>query len=329
MSSTTPPQSRRAARAAELARAEKRRRTTKIAVIAAGVAIVVGVGIAAIGLRGATPTADTSGQAYLATKDNFRLPGLLDTTKTVSLADHKGKPVVVNFFASWCVYCNEELPGFVQVAKNTTGTVDFIGVDTNDPGDGLAMAKRFDLAGVGFALAHDIGANPASDLWLSYGSQGLPVTAFYDKDGQLVDFAGGMLTQTELEQRIAKNFGITVTAPDASTMAAPVIPLIPKGVYELLNAHGNATNYFAVDVRSAADFAGGHLPGAKNLPSATAATVVSQASSFSKDGSYFLYDADGKATEPIAQALHDAGFKHVYYLEGGLAAWIAAQGPTE
>jgi rhodanese-related sulfurtransferase len=223
----------------------------------------------------------------------------------------------------------DRLPGFVQVAKNTTGTVDFIGVDTNDPGDGVAMATRFDLAGVGFALAHDIGANPASDLWLSYGSQGLPVTAFYDKDGKLVDFAGGMLTQTELEQRIAKNFGITVTAQDASTMAAPVIPLIPKGVYELLNAHGNAANYFAVDLRSEANFAGGHLPGAKNLPSATAATVVSQASGFSKDGSYFLYDADGKATEPIAQALHDAGFKHVYYLEGGLAAWIAAQGPTE
>ncbi len=328
MSTSTPPQSRRAARAAELARAEKRRRTTKIAVIAAGVTILVGVGIAAIGLRGATPTADAGGQAYLATKDNFRLPGLLDASKTVSLADHKGKPVVVNFFASWCVYCNEELPGFVQVAKNTTGTIDFIGVDTNDPGDGIAMAKRFDLAGVGFALAHDIGTNPASDLWLSYGSQGLPVTAFYDKDGKLVDFAGGMLTQAELEQRIAKNFGITVTAPDASTMAAPVIPLIPKGVYELLAAHGNAQNYFAVDVRPATEFAAGHISGARNLPSATAANVVSQAAEFSKDGSYFLYDADGKNTEPVAQALHDAGFKHIYYLDGGLDAWKKASGPV-
>jgi rhodanese-related sulfurtransferase/peroxiredoxin len=327
---STPPssQSRRAARAEELARAEKRRRTTKIAVIAAGVAIVVGVGIAAIGLRGTSPTADASGQAYVGTKDNFRLPGLLDSTKTVSLADHKGKPVVVNFFASWCVYCNEELPGFVQVAKTTAGSVSFVGVDTNDPGDGVAMAKRFDLAGAGFALAHDIGANPASDLWLSYGSQGLPVTAFYDADGKLVDFAGGMLSQTELEQRLQKNFGITVTAPDASTLAAPVIPLIPKGMYELLNAHGNAQNYFAVDVRSAADFTRGHITGARNLPSATAATVASQASELSKDGSYFLYDADGKNTELIAQALHDAGYKHIYYLNDGLAAWQQAGGPV-
>jgi rhodanese-related sulfurtransferase/peroxiredoxin len=328
MSTSTPPPSRRAARAAELARADKRRRTTKIAVIAAGVAIVVGVGIAAIGLRGSTPTADAGGQAYTATKENFRLPGLFDTAKTVSLTDFKGKPVVVNFFASWCVYCNEELPGFIQVAKATSGTVSFVAVDTNDPGDGAAMAKRFDLAGAGFTLARDIGANPASDLWLSYGSQGLPVTAFYNAEGKMVDFSSGMLTQAELEQRIAKNFGITVQAQDASQSQAPVIPLIPKGMYELLSAHGNADTYVAIDLRSSADYAQGHISGAKSLPDAAPNTVVAHASGLSKDGSYFLYDADGKKTEAVGQALHDAGYKHIYYLDGGLAAWTQAGGST-
>ena len=89
----------------------------------------------------------------------------------------------MNFFASWCVYCNEELPGFVQVAKATDGTVAFVGVNTSDPGDGAAMARRFDLAGAGFALAKDVGGNPPSQLWSSFGSQGLPVTAFYDATG--------------------------------------------------------------------------------------------------------------------------------------------------
>ena len=105
--------------------------------------------------RQPTPTARRTAP----TKAAFRLPGLLDDT-TVSLADFAGTPVVVNFFASWCVYCNEELPGFVQVAKATGGTVDFVGVNTSDPGDGAAMARRFDLAGAGFALAKDIGGNP-------------------------------------------------------------------------------------------------------------------------------------------------------------------------
>lgn len=329
MSTPTPPPSRRAARAAQLARAEQRRHRTKIAVIAAGAAIVLGVGIAAFGFRGSSAASDANGQGYVATKEDFRLPGLIDGTQTVSLADFKGKPVVVNFFASWCVYCNEELPGFIQVAKATAGRVSFVGVNTNDPGDGVAMAKRFDLAGSGFALAKDIGPNPSSQLWLSHGSPGLPVTAFYNAEGKLVDFAGGMLSQADLEQRIAKNFGIKVQASDAAQSSAPVIPLIPRGAYELLNANANPRNYFAVDLRSSSEYNKAHLPGARSLPGAQSATIVAAASGLDKGGSYFLYDADGKNTEAVSQTLHDAGFTHVYYIQGGFAAWIAANGPTE
>ncbi len=171
----------------------------------------------------------------------------------------------MNFFASWCVYCNEELPGFVQVAKATDGTVAFVGVNTSDPGDGAAMARRFDLAGAGFALAKDVGGNPPSQLWSSFGSQGLPVTAFYDATGKLVDFAGGMLTQAELEQRLKTNFGIGVTAPNADQLGSPVIPLIPQGAYELLRTHPNDPSFVPIDLRSAADFAQGHLSGAVNI----------------------------------------------------------------
>lgn len=325
---TAPAQSRRAARIAELERQERRGKLTKAAIVAALAAVLVGVGIFAFAGNNAAPATDDSGQEYLASKENFRLPGLMDASKTVALTDFKGTPVVVNFFASWCVYCNEELPGFIQVAKATEGKVAFVGVNTGDPGDGVAMAKRFDLAGNGFTLAKDIGTEPASDLWTSYGSQGLPVTAFYDAEGKLVDFSGGMLTQAELAQRITKNFGVDASAPDASTVAAPVIPLIPKGVYELLSAHGNTTDYFAIDLRSAEDFAAGHISGARSFPGATAQTVVKQAAELSKDGSYFLYDADGTTAESVGEALHKAGFKHIYYLEGGMAAWTQAGGPT-
>jgi len=145
-----PQQSRRAARAAELARRERRSRVIKIGVVVGLAAVLVVVGVFALGGQGSSNRTDASGQAYVATKENFRLPGLLDENATVALAEFAGKPVVVNFFASWCVYCNEELPGFVQVAHATTGQVSFVGVDTDDPGDGAAVAHRFDLAGAGF-----------------------------------------------------------------------------------------------------------------------------------------------------------------------------------
>lgn len=321
------PQSRRAARAAELARQAKQRQQTKIAIIVGAVSIVVAVAIFAFVNSGSGNSADATGQSYVATKDGFRLPGLVDEKQTVSLSDFAGKPVVVNFFASWCVYCNEELPGFVQVAKATSGQVAFVGVDTNDPGDGKAMAQRFDLQGAGFHLASDIGTSPASDLWLSYGSQGLPVTAFYDASGKLVDFSAGMLTQAQLEERIKTNFGIDASAPDAAQLGAPVIPLIPKGAYELLSRSTNSESFAAVDLRAASAFTAGHLSEAIHLE-ATAGDVVAKTSTWNKSGSYFLYDASGSNAEAIANAMHDAGFKHIYFIQGGYAAWTAGGFPT-
>ncbi len=326
--STTPaPQSRRAARAAELARQERQRRLVRGALVGALALVLVVVGVLAFTSGGTAKTADATGQGYVADPEAFRLPGLIEQDRTVALADFKGTPVVVNFFASWCVYCNEELPGFVQVAKATAGQVAFVGVNTGDPGDGVAMARRFDLAGAGFSLARDIGDDPASDLWLSYGSQGLPVTAFYDANGAVVDFAGGMLTQEQLEQRISKAFGITVSAANADQLGSPVIPLIPKGAYELLSATPITDAFTAVDLRPADDFAEGHIAEARNLE-ATAATVVEKAADWDKSGSYFLYDADGTGTEAVAEALRQAGFTHVYFIQGGFAAWVDGGFPT-
>lgn len=315
----------RARRAQEKARAA-RQRTVRIAVVSAAAVLVLG-GVAAVALTssGGSPTADASGTQYVAAKDSFRLPGLLDD-RTVSLTDFAGKPVVVNFFASWCVYCNEELPGFVQVAKATTGTVSFVGVDTSDSGDGAAMATRFDLPGAGFALARDIGGNPPSQLWSSFSSQGLPVTAFYDATGTLVDFAGGMLTQPQLEQRIKANFGVDVSAPDAAALGSPVIPLIPQGAYELLRTHPNDPTFVPIDLRPAADFATGHLAGALDL--ALTGTDLSAAHSLDKTASYVVYDATGSGSTAVADALHAAGFTHVYEIQGGYAAWSQQGLPT-
>ena len=273
-----------------------------------------------------TAAVDANGELYVAKGEAFRLPGLLDD-KPVSLLDHLGSPVVVNFFASWCVYCNEELPGFIQVAKASTGQVDFIGVDTSDPGDGAAMARRFDLAGAGFDLARDIGVSPASDLWAQFRTQGLPVTAFYDSQGHLVDFSGGMLTQAELEQRLRVNFGIDVSAPDAGQLAAPVIPLIPRGAYELLARNAGDPSFVALDIRPAAQFHQLHIPGAVSIESGPDALPAAFAS-LDKSASYFLYDQTGAQVEALAVLMHDAGFKHVYYIEGGFVSWAQQGMPT-
>lgn len=312
---TRPPHpDRAAARAAAEASAARRRRWSIASVVGAAVLAVAAVAALSFGSG-----AGTSSNGLSAKKDAFVLPGLLNDGR-VSLSDHAGRPVVVNFFASWCVYCNEELPAFVQVANATRGKVDFVGIDTYDPGDGVAMARRFDLAGAGFALARDIGTAPGSELWSSFGGQGLPVTAFYDAQGKLVDFSGGMLTQDQLEQRIKTSFGVDVKAADASKLAAPVIPLIPRGAYELLSTHAEDPSFVALDVRTVSEYRSAHLPGAVNSDF-DAPDFRKQLEALDKDKSYFVYCQNGDRSAKATELMHSLGFKHVYDIPGGITAW--------
>jgi rhodanese-related sulfurtransferase/thiol-disulfide isomerase/thioredoxin len=318
-----PGKPRPSGRGSAVVAAQRTRRRWQVAGVVLGAVAVVAT-VATLSFTGGAR--DGSATGYTAQRDAFDLPTLTGDGH-VRLADHRGHPVVVNFFASWCVYCNQELPGFVQVARQSRGTVDFVAVQTQDTGDGAAMAQRFDLAGAGFALAHDIGGTPPVQLWSAFGAQGLPVTAFYDAAGKLVDFSGGMLNQSELEARLAKNFGITVKATDAATLQAPVIPLIPQGAAELMAKGVNGTRVTVIDARTPQEFAASHLQGATNLDSA-AADLDAQLERLPKDAPYIVYCRTGHRSGILTRHLHDLGFKHVYDLQGGLTAWTAAGLPT-
>jgi rhodanese-related sulfurtransferase/peroxiredoxin len=306
-------------RGSAVAAAQRRQRRLRTAGVVLAALVVVGT-VTALSF-GTGGSGDVGGD-YSAEKESFDLPALTGDGH-VRLADHRGRPVVVNFFASWCVYCNQELPGFTQVARSSRGKVDFIAVQTQDTGDGLAMAERFDLAGAGFALAKDVGGTPASHLWASFGGQGLPVTAFYDAEGKVVDFSGGMLDQEQLEQRIKEKFGITVTAADAASLQAPVIPLIPQGAAELIERGVNGTPPTVLDVRTPQEFATGHLPGAINIDSA-ATDLDTRLAKLPKDAPYIVYCRTGNRSGDVTERMHARGFKHLYDLQGGIQAWTGS-----
>ena len=66
----------------------------------------------------------------------FRFPRLDVPERTVSLSDYRGRPVVVNFWASWCVPCQKEMPAFQAAAADLDGRVAFVGVNEQDFRDG-------------------------------------------------------------------------------------------------------------------------------------------------------------------------------------------------
>ena len=116
------------------------------------------------------------------------------------LADHIGQPVVVNFWATWCLPCRAELPAFEQVYRNNRdkGLV-VVGVDVAESSD--VVAAYIAEGGLTFPIALDV-SGETTEL---YRIQGMPTTFFVGRDGQIKDMViGGPLTQAAIESRVAE-----------------------------------------------------------------------------------------------------------------------------
>ena len=114
-----------------------------------------------------------------------------------SFADFSGKPVVVNFFASWCEPCKAELPDFAAVHDEVGAEVAFVGVNVRDGEDD---ARRL-LAetGVDYAVARD----PSGSLSEAFGVVNMPSTFLLDASGRIVSSHPGVLSADELRAEIA------------------------------------------------------------------------------------------------------------------------------
>jgi len=142
----------------------------------------------------------------------FDLP-TIDGTARVRLADFKGKPVVVNFFASWCEPCKKELPDFANASRQLSGKVVFVAVNSKEitASAGIALARSTGLADAGITLARDVGGQGGSGLHDAYEVRNaMPITAFYDAAGKLRYVAPGQLTPDKLSDRLQQLFGVTL-----------------------------------------------------------------------------------------------------------------------
>ena len=140
----------------------------------------------------------------------FDLP-TIDGTGRVRLADFKGRPLVVNFFASWCGPCQKELPDIAAAARQLAGRVAFVAVNSKEisASAGIALARSKGLAEAGVTLARDVGQG-GSGLHDAYDVRSaMPVNAFYDATGKMVSVAPGQLTPDKLNERLQTLFGIT------------------------------------------------------------------------------------------------------------------------
>lgn len=106
----------------------------------------------------------------------------------------RGKPVVMNFWASWCIPCKDEAPLLRDAHERYGDRVTFLGVDIRDAeSEALAFVERY---GLDYTHVRDEDLSIYSD----YGLTGQPETFFIDQDGVLVEHVPGPLDEAGLSQ---------------------------------------------------------------------------------------------------------------------------------
>lgn len=139
---------------------------------------------------------------------DFEIPSIEEGGGKISLAQFRGKPVIVNFWASWCTSCREEaemLETFWQIWKEKG--IQVIGIAVQDTPDAAREFAR--RAGKTFPL----GIDESGKTGLDYGVYGVPETFFIDANGVVRYKEAGPLTREILLTEAAHLMTTSSTSP--------------------------------------------------------------------------------------------------------------------
>ena len=145
-----------------------------------------------------TPSGASSGQSTTNPAPNFTV--LDKDGNTVEFSSKKGKPIILNFWASWCPPCKAEMPDFEEAYKKYGDKVEFMMVNLTD-GNRETLQKAKDHVssnGYTFPVYFDTQSTAA----YAYSISSVPATYIIDAEGNIVAHAIGMITANDLEAAI-------------------------------------------------------------------------------------------------------------------------------
>ncbi len=120
----------------------------------------------------------------------------------VRLSEHFGKPLVVNFWASWCGPCRSELPAFDAAAKNNAGSVEFMMVNLTDGFSETVESVQSFLEENGYTFPVYFDTN--EDAAQTDSVYSIPLTVFIRADGTVMDSHVGSMDETMLQSYITQ-----------------------------------------------------------------------------------------------------------------------------
>lgn len=129
----------------------------------------------------------------------FTLPSYPDN-QPISLSDFKGKPLLINFWASWCPPCQEETPDLVKAYAKYGNKVQFISVNLTAK-DSLPDIKGFiDKYGIQYPVALDVNGTVTSQ----YNVVAIPTSIFVNRSGVIVARVTGAIMPQILESDLQR-----------------------------------------------------------------------------------------------------------------------------
>jgi cytochrome c biogenesis protein CcmG, thiol:disulfide interchange protein DsbE len=172
------------------------RRLGQVSIVALLAAVVVVLAVAVHNKVDSAGFVHEVNAGKLPAAPTLNLPGLFGGR--VNLAAYRGRPVVVNFWASWCAPCEDEAPVMAQAAASDKPLgVQFVGVDVADTIDaGRAFVARY-----GLSYPH---ARATTDYTTEWGVTGQPETFVLDRSGRAVAWYAGPVDPNWLSQAIQK-----------------------------------------------------------------------------------------------------------------------------
>lgn len=147
-----------------------------------------------------TPSGDAAESAADLPEETFEL----STGEEATFEDFLGRPLVVNFFASWCPPCRAEMPDLEEVHQAVADRVTFLGFDLQDTReDGEALVEE---TGVTYQWAFD----PRGDIYRAFEGFAMPTTLWISAAGQILDRDNGAIDADTIRDRIEEHFGVSV-----------------------------------------------------------------------------------------------------------------------
>lgn len=116
--------------------------------------------------------------------------------EAVKLSDYYGKPVVMNFWATWCGYCKKEMPDFQEVYEEYKDKVEFLFINSTDGSRETREKAETYLKEQGYTIPAFYDED--MDAVYTYSVNSLPTTMLLDKEGRVAAYAPGLIEKEAL-----------------------------------------------------------------------------------------------------------------------------------